>query len=43
MTLFDVYRMIRRRVADVGLETAAGCHTFRATGITSYGQNIRSH
>jgi site-specific recombinase XerD len=36
MTRFDVYRMIRRRVADVGLETAAGCHTFRATGITDY-------
>jgi integrase/recombinase XerD len=34
MTRFDVYRMIRRRVADVGLETAAGGHTFRATGIT---------
>ncbi|NEV61092.1 hypothetical protein [Thiorhodococcus minor] len=30
----EVYRMIRRRVLDAGIGTAAGCHTFRATGIT---------
>jgi integrase/recombinase XerD len=28
--------MVRRRAADAGLETAIGCHTFRATGITDY-------
>jgi integrase len=28
--------MIRRRAADADLETAIGCHTFRATGITDY-------
>ena len=27
----DVYRMIRRRVRAAGIDTAAGCHTFRAT------------
>ena len=32
----DVWYMIRRRAADLGLETAIGCHTFRATGITDY-------
>jgi integrase/recombinase XerD len=32
----DVWYMIRRRAADLGLETAVGCHTFRATGITDY-------
>lgn len=35
----DVWYMIRRRAADVGLETAIGCHTFRATGITDYLSN----
>jgi integrase len=28
--------MVRRRVADAGIETAIGCHTFRPTGITNY-------
>jgi len=28
--------MVRRRAVDVGIETAIGCHTFRATGITDY-------
>ena len=28
--------MIQRRAADVGLRLKIGCHTFRATGITSY-------
>jgi integrase len=32
----DVWRMVRRRSADAGSETAIGCHTFRATGITDY-------
>jgi hypothetical protein len=27
--------MVRRRAADAGIETAIGCHTFRATGITA--------
>lgn len=31
--------MIRRRAADLGLETAIGCHTLRATGITDYLSN----
>ena len=35
----DVWYMIRRRAADTGLETAIGCHTFRATGITDYLSN----
>ncbi len=32
----DVWYMIQRRSADGNLETAIGCHTFRATGITDY-------
>jgi integrase/recombinase XerD len=32
----DVWYMVRRRAADAGIETAIGCHTFRATGITEY-------
>jgi site-specific recombinase XerD len=32
----DVWYMVRRRAADAGIETAIGCHTFRATGITDY-------
>ena len=32
----DVWRMVRRRASDAGIETAIGCHTFRATGITNY-------
>jgi integrase/recombinase XerD len=36
MLRVDVWRMIRRRAADAGIETAIGCHTFRATGITDY-------
>ena len=35
----DVWRMIRRRAKDVGIETPIGCHTFRATGITNYLKN----
>jgi site-specific recombinase XerD len=36
MSRVDVWRMIRRRASDAGIETAIGCHTFRATGITDY-------
>ena len=32
----DVWRMVRRRAVAAGIETAIGCHTFRATGITDY-------
>ena len=32
----DVWRMIRRRALEAGIETEIGCHTFRATGITAY-------
>ena len=32
----DVWYMVRRRAAGAHLETAIGCHTFRATGITDY-------
>ena len=36
VTRNDVYRMVRRRAAAAGIETAIGCHSFRATGITNY-------
>ena len=39
MSRADVYRMIRRRARDTGIETPVGCHTFRATGITAYLKN----
>ena len=39
MSQADVYRMIRRRAADAGIETKIGCHSFRATGITEYLRN----
>ena len=35
----DVYRMIRGRARDAGIETPIGCHSFRATGITAYLKN----
>jgi len=35
----DVHAMIRRRAKDAGIKTEIGCHTFRATGITTYLQN----
>ena len=31
--------MIRRRSRGASIETAIGCHTFRATGITAYLEN----
>ena len=36
MSRTDVWCMVRRRASDAGIETAIGCHTFRATGITDY-------
>ena len=35
----DLYRMIRRRAAGAGRANEIGCHTFRATGITTYLKN----
>jgi site-specific recombinase XerD len=35
----DAYRMIQRRAAAASIKTHIGCHTFRATGITSYLKN----
>src|SRR5450756_995811 len=35
----DVWRMIRRRALAAGIKTKIGCHTFRATGITTYLKN----
>jgi len=32
----DVWRMIRRRIKQTPIRTKAGCHSFRATGITCY-------
>jgi integrase/recombinase XerD len=32
----DVWRVIRRRAKQARIQTKIGCHTFRATGITSY-------
>mgnify|MGYP002778230212 FL=1 len=39
MTRNDALRMIRRRVRAAGLQRTVCCHTFRATGITTYLQN----
>jgi site-specific recombinase XerD len=36
LTRRHVYEMVQRRAKDAELETAIGCHTFRATGITNY-------
>lgn len=30
---------MRRRAKDAGIETAIGCNTFRATGLTDYPTN----
>jgi integrase len=35
----DAYRMIRRRAEKAGIGTKIGCHSFRATGITTYLKN----
>jgi site-specific recombinase XerD len=39
MRTADVWRMIRRRLKQAGIRTKAGCHSFRATGITCYLEN----
>ena len=39
MAQADVYQMIRRRRLAAGIGTQIGCHSFRATGITTYVQN----
>jgi integrase/recombinase XerD len=36
MSRVDGWYIIQRRAAGAKLETAIGCHTFRATGITDY-------
>ena len=36
MSRVDVFRMIKRRCRQAELGAAANCHTFRATGITTY-------
>jgi integrase len=36
---FDVLHMIKRRAEATGLPYRTCCHTFRATGITTYLQN----
>jgi site-specific recombinase XerD len=36
MSRTDALRMIWRRAREAGIETALGCHSFRATGITVY-------
>lgn len=36
MRTADVWRMIRRRIKQTDIRTKAGCHSFRATGITCY-------
>lgn len=35
----DVYAMVRRRCRDAGLVGAYSCHSFRATGITTFLEN----
>jgi len=39
MSRFDVFHMIKRRAAAAALPYSTCCHTFRATGITSYLEN----
>jgi integrase len=39
MSRFDVLHMIKRRAEAAALPYSTGCHTFRATGITTYLQN----
>jgi integrase/recombinase XerD len=36
MSRTDVWYMVRRHASGAEIETAMGCHTFRATGITDY-------
>src|SRR3984885_2056675 len=39
MAQAEVYQMIRRRAVAAGIGTKISCHSFRATGITTYLQN----
>jgi integrase/recombinase XerD len=39
MSRFDVLHMIKRRAEAAALPYSTCCHTFRATGITTYLQN----
>jgi integrase/recombinase XerD len=39
MSRFDVFQMIKRRAKAAALTYSTCCHTFRATGITTYLQN----
>ncbi|MFZ4541914.1 MAG: hypothetical protein ACOYNL_08955 [Rickettsiales bacterium] len=39
MAQADDYRMIGRRATAAKVFTKAGCHSFRATGITEYLRN----
>jgi len=39
MSQADVFRMIKRRAKEARIATPINCHTFRATGITTYLQN----
>jgi site-specific recombinase XerD len=39
MHRIDVWRMIRRRAKGAGIDAEMCCHTFRATGITTYLDN----
>ena len=39
MAQAEVYMMIQRRALAAGIETKISCHSFRATGITTYLQN----
>src|ERR671918_3209947 len=32
----NAFHMVQRRAKEAGIQTAIGCHTFRATGITIY-------
>ena len=35
----DVHAKVQRRATGAGIETKISCHSFRATGITTYLQN----
>ena len=39
MSRFDVFHMIKRRAKATSLPYSTCCHTFRATGITTYLEN----
>lgn len=39
ITRSDVLKMVKRRAAEVGFPPSICCHTFRATGITTYLEN----